>query len=179
MFAIGLFYLVSYTSTDAHVFWLFGTALFLILLGLFVKEALLCPDSDFGFWFYMYLALHILAFLLIIAGITYASFNSNLPWFVWALFGIGLIITVLGNMFYLLMSCDELWALITYIIGFAILIIALAYLISFGPDALNLDLTLSSTYWLWLFIAATVAIGILMAIFEGYASIPEECECLN
>lgn len=179
MFAIGLYYLVSYTSTDSHVFWLFGAALFLILLGLFVKESLQCPDSDYDFWLYIYLGLHILAFLLIITGLTYASFSSNLPWFVWALFGAGLIITVLGNMFFLLMPCDELWGLIAYIIGFVILIIALAYLLSYGPDGLNLDLSISSTYWLWLFIAGTVIIGILTAIFEGYASIPEEIECCN
>lgn len=193
--SVGIHYLLIYTNSASWVAWLFISGFILAGIGVFIKEFLLkhivtCCERDvtqdinacYKYWMYIYIILHIIAFILIIAGVVFAIINSTLPWYVWVLLGLAIILYFIGSMILALYPLCTTLAITIYTIAFILYIIALVLLVVYGPNSLNLNLTLSSTFWLWIFIAVGILLGLLAVLFEGLSDmnacvIPECSPC--
>ena len=61
----------------------------------FIKDFLLTADNcHYQWWMWFYIILHLIALGLIITGLILAMMYSNLPWYIWIIFGLAIILSI-------------------------------------------------------------------------------------
>lgn len=163
--AIAIWFLVYYGKVPNWVYIFFLVAIIIMVIGVLIKEFLLQRTrtksgkditKNISGWLIAYVAFHILAFLLFIAGIILVDIYGNIAWWILSLLAIGIILTVVASMIYAFYPRKELVAYIVYLVGVLIYIAGFVLLVYFSD----------APWWIWLILLTAVGFSVVASVFE-------------
>jgi len=158
--AIALWFFPYYSGVPGWVWIFFAVGILLSIIGVLMKEFLLKRKEvvvdSYTFWLVFYILLHIGVFILIIMGIIFVIQYSNIPWWVWIIIGIAILLSIFSNVFFALNPKGIVWNLIFSISALILYVIGVILLILYS----------NSPWWVWSILAISIVLYILAVIFE-------------
>ena len=164
MLAISLWFLLYYSGVPSWVWILFGVAILIAILGVFIKEVFLkqtitssgkdVTSEYYTFWSVLYIILHLMAFVLIIAGIVFVIQYSTVPWWVWVILAVAIASSIISTMIMGLSggsSVGMIFGVIFYIAALVLFIIGIILLIIHS----------NAPWWVWLIVGLTILFGVM------------------
>lgn len=163
--AVVLWFLLYYSGVPSWVWIFFGVAILLEIISAIIEETLIwtvttsegktVTTRTMGLWAILFIILNISAFILIIIGLIFVIKYSTIPWWVWLIFGIAILVFILAGLFGLLGS---------------IFITAIFWLVAVGLFIAGVILVIiysKSPWWVWLIVGLAVLFAILASIFNS------------
>ena len=164
-----LWFILHYLEVPAWVWIFFFVGLLIPMIGLIIKETLikytyedgvLVVDSDSAGWSIVFITFHIIAFSSITAGFVFVILYSAVPAWVWLLFGLSIIFSLIASIVVTVANVNQtaIW-----ILAIVILILYVSALIAFIAQT-------DIPSWVWLIFVVALILGILANILESYTS---------
>lgn len=165
--AIALWFLLYYSGVPGWVWILFGTAILMEIMCVFIKEILLkqtlttpgeeiISDSS-AFWLILYIILYLAVFILFIIGLAFVIKYSSIPWWVWVILAVAIFCSIVGNIIYALAPGASIFGALFSISAFILFIAGIVLLIIYS----------NSPLWVWSIIALVIIFNMLAGIFEA------------
>lgn len=166
--AISLWFVLFYAGVPYWVWSFFGVAILILVICVLIKEFLLtrmvtCCGKDVttgnSAMEIFYIIAELMVFILFIVGLVFVIIYSTIPWFVWVILFVAIVMSIITTMILAFAPEAYLIALILWIVAFIMFIAGLILLIIYS----------NSPWWVWLIVGITILFFILAAIFEAVA----------
>jgi phosphatidylglycerophosphate synthase len=184
LLAVTLYFLLYYAEVPVWVWSLFGIAILIAVIGVVIKETTMKRKKKIkkggveeiedpkltGGWSLSYHIFHVIAVILVVTGIILtAVYAKNVPWWVWLILGLAIVIAFLGPMIHASTS-NKNWKTTSLFFSMIASILYISGLIFFVIYS-------NSPWWIWLLIVATVVFQFLGGALEFPAE--ENIDCVE
>ena len=166
--AVLLWFLLYFTDVPAWVWILLVVPLAIFAIGLAIKETVMkgtkivngpsVYHANQG-WEIFYVIAHIMAFLILGVGFIFVMLYSNIQWWVWPFFGLGIVFTIMATMFLGLLPGNRILPLVFGILGVGSMVTGLILILALS----------SAPWWVWILGALTALLLVLTGLFEFLA----------
>lgn len=165
--AIAIFFVLHYSGVPSWVWTFFGVGLLILMLAVLVKEFFMkriitntgrdITTGSHTFWSVMYILMVLAGIVLLIIGLIFTIQYSSIPWWVWLVLALAIILSIIGNAILAFAPGAFVVAIIMGVLSLILFIVGLILLIIHS----------NSPWWVWLIVGLAVLFAILAAIFEG------------
>lgn len=160
--AIGLWFVFSYSFVPQWVYAFFGVAILILIIGVLMKAFLFKPDTNLSSWGLIYAIFHIVALILIIVGIGFVIKYSKIPWWVWVILGVAIILGIIAMMIFAITSKAKLLGIVFYIFAIILYITGIIFVIIYS----------NAPWWTWAIVLLALVFSILASVFDPLAAKP-------
>ena len=161
-------FLLNFTGTPIWISTLLIVPFAIFAVGLAIKETVMKGyryiDGTTVYhvstaWEIFYIIAHVLAFLVLGAGFILIQIHSNIAWWYWTIFGLGIVLTVVATMFFALVPDIKTVGLVLGIIGLLAMVGGLIAILAVSQPP----------WWVWVLAGITGLLAILFFVFEYVA----------
>lgn len=151
-----LWFLLYYTAVPSWIWGLFATSIVIAIVLPIIREysSINTNYDSYKSWVIFYLAIYIIILGLFIAGLSFTIMYSNILWWIWVIFGIGIMLSIVAD------------AILNFSPGFAAILVIIA-IVLFITGLIFLIMYSDAPWWLWIIIGIAIISGIISAIFAG------------
>lgn len=164
--AVALWFLFHYDGVQPWVWSLFAGAILIAIIGVIIKETgmkrvydangKLTNAGSYKLWAILYLIFHILAFIMLIIGFVFVMIQSTVPWWVWVMLAVGVVLVIVSNMVFAFVPEAYIASLIIAIVALVTIVVGFIFLIVYSK----------APWWVWMILILAVIFAVLSFIFE-------------
>lgn len=167
-----IYFLIEYSETPQWVWLFFGASFAFLIMNILIKENYLKCEDRKTEWIAIYGVVALASLILFVTGLILTIIYSIIPWWIWLIIGIGIIIPILGTIIVaLLHNYPNTMTIILGImafLGFIALVVGLILLIIYS----------NAPWWIWLLVVLAIIFllisGMLEATLERKTSLYQE-----
>jgi len=166
LLAVSLWFILHYSGVQPWVWSFFGSAILILIICIFIKEFLMTrtftsqgkhiSPGSLTVWSVFYVILHIISFILIIVGLAFVIIQSSIPWWVWVILGVAILLSIISTVILALAPRAHVVSIILSVMALILMVVGIIFLLIYSK----------SPWWNWLLVGFTIFFAIMAAFFE-------------
>lgn len=129
-----------------------------------VSEGTGPSKSTMGSWGITYIFMQIASMILIIVGIIFVIIYSSIPWWIWVILGVAILLNIMAVVIAALIPKGIAFSLVVSIIAFIVFLVGFSFLVVYSQ----------APFWVWLIFAIAIIFLMIADIFEKISEKPVE-----